>query len=210
MPTSLPPKFHETEMRAILQEAMRRRGTVEPAIPETTNRLRETTLRFLGELFPQQRTFVDDPSKRVAALCTRRAGKSTSLVFKAIRTALAYPNTLIPYIALSRDHARDLFWMPLKQLNARYQFGFHFNETSLSAQAPNGTRILLLGASRTDDIERLRGPKYPLVMLDEAQSFGAHIEALVISIVGPALRDLAGQMVMTGTPGPICAGFFMM
>jgi len=205
---SKPKKLVDTEIRAILGEWQRRVGKVAPPKQQATARVQETEYRFMKELFPEQVAFVNDDSKRVAALCTRRAGKTTALVYKAIRTCLRFPGALIPYIALSRDHARDLFWAPLKELNARYGFGFTFNETQLAATAPNGCRIILLGASKTDDIERLRGPKYPLVMLDEAASFGTHIETLIISIVGPALRDLGGQMVMTGTPGSICAGFF--
>ncbi len=93
-------------------------------------------------------------------------------------------------------------------MNARWGFGMDFNETSLTATLPNKSQIWLVGASHADDIERLRGPKYPLVILDESASFGPHIEALIMEVIGPALRDLDGTLVMTGTPGRVPTGLF--
>jgi hypothetical protein len=103
---------------------------------------------------------------------------------------------------------KQLMWRELKALNQRWGFQMEFNETSLIASMPSGSRIWLLGASHADDIARLRGHKYPLVCLDESASFGSHIEELVVEVVEPALLDYDGTLVLAGTPGRRPTGLF--
>ncbi len=46
------------------------------------------------------------------------------------------------------------------------------------------------------------------MVIDEAGSFGPHIAALVEQVLGPALLDFRGTMVLVGTPTARCAGWF--
>lgn len=199
----------EIEKRAVLKEAQKRFGA--PAAQQEAKldlRQQERTHAFMKALHSHQLAFASDPSRRKAALCTRRAGKSTVACFMMIKAALDYDGCLVPYITITRENAQKMMWKELKHLNRRFSFGMEFNETSLTAVFPNGSSIWLMGAKHKDDIERLRGPKYPLAVLDEAASFGPHIEALLLEVLAPALRDYLGTMVMIGTPGPIPAGLF--
>jgi hypothetical protein len=198
------------EAKAILKELDKRAGLVPQK--ETTNaattRQLERSHRFMKSLHEKQVLFAEDKSTRKAALCTRRAGKTTVSAFIMCRTALEYEGCLIPYITITLDNAKKVMWEELKILNRKWGFEMVFNETTATATFPNGSRIWMLGAKHKDDIERLRGPKYPLVVLDEAASFGAHIENLLQEVLEPALLDYEGTMLMIGTPGPVPAGLF--
>lgn len=176
--------------------------------PRANDRDMERQHAFLRSLFPEQLAFVLDPSKRKAAQCGRRSGKTVGLIFLGLKAQREYPGCTIPYIALDRESAKRLFWRPLKQIDKQFGFGLRFNETHLHATAPNGSVIWLIGAKDEDDIEKLRGDRYPLVMVDESASFKSHIEALVEEVVEPALEDLDGTLVLVGTPGRVPAGLF--
>jgi len=46
------------------------------------------------------------------------------------------------------------------------------------------------------------------VAVDEAQAFAGYLQELVEDVLEPTLLDTNGQLALTGTPGPVCAGYF--
>lgn len=159
-------------------------------------------------LFPQQRAFVDDPSTLLAALTDRRAGKTNAMAAKLYLTALQYPNSICPYIALTYWSAENILWPVMKEMKYKFHLPLELKEASLTAELPNGSRIPLLGANTKDFMDKLRGPKYPIVGIDEAASFRSHLKSMIEEILLPAVSDYNGQIVMVGTPGPIPVGYF--
>jgi hypothetical protein len=100
-------------------------------------------------------------------------------------------------------------WKMLQELNEKYGLGAEFKEASLRVILQNGSEIKLHGADQKNYINKLKGGKYPLVAIDEAQAFGAHLEDLVDEVLTPAISDYDdGQIVLTGTPGPVPKGYF--
>lgn len=160
--------------------------------------------------FPKQEAFVNDPSPFVGACCTRRAGKSNGLALRFYNQMLAMPNTLSRYIALTRDSAKDIMWPTLHELNDTHGWGAEFIENPLTMVIPNGSRLRLIGADMQNFIQRLRGAKVAATAIDEAQSFGPHIESLVNDVIVPTMADYDGKawLAITGTPGLIPKGFF--
>ncbi|NJM09705.1 MAG: hypothetical protein HC883_02065, partial [Bdellovibrionaceae bacterium] len=159
--------------------------------------------------FPKQRAFVEDPGRYLAALCTRRAGKSNGLGFRLYRAALKYPGSISPYIALTRSSAKNIMWPVFREINERYGLGAEMVESTLEIKLPNKSVIALFGADMKNFIERLRGPKYPFAAVDEAQAFRNHIHSLVDDILTPAVSDYPdGAIALTGTPGPVAKGLF--
>lgn len=159
--------------------------------------------------FPEQDAFVLDASRQLAALCTRRAGKSNGLGLRFYRTLLRYPNALCPYIALTRESAKNIMWEVLQEQDARFKLGAKFTESNLTATLPNGGRIQLFGADMQNFIVRLKGIKTPGAGIDESQDFGPHLEKLVDDVIKPATIDYPdGWVALTGTAGPIPYGFF--
>ncbi len=168
----------------------------------------QSKINFEEDLFKEQLAFVTDPSDRKVAVCSRRAGKTHSLVFYMIMEANKRPFVQIPYITLTRAQAKRNIWLTIQELNKKYELGGKFNGNELTVTFPNGSVIFLCGANDETEIQRLRGGKYPLAVIDEAQSFRPFIRTLIRDILEPAVADYRGTIVMTGTPGPACAGFY--
>lgn len=159
-------------------------------------------------LFPAQKLFVDDESTLLCALTDRRAGKTNAMAAKLYLAALKYPNSICPYIALTYWSAENILWPVMKEMKAKFHLPMTLKEASLTAELPNGSRIPLLGANTKDFMDKLRGPKYPIVGIDEAASFRTHLKAMIEEILLPAVSDYNGQIAMVGTPGPIPLGYF--
>ena len=188
-------KMDSKQARRVLQEA----GT-------RLRRMEE--LQFERLLFGPQRKFVEDESKLKAAVCSRRAGKSYGISLLALKTAMQYSDALVPVITLTRQQAKRIVWPVFQSLNRTIGLGLRFNHNELTATLPNGSQIFLCGANDESEIERLRGPKYPLVIIDEAQSFRPFLAQMIADIIEPAVLDYDGTITLTGTPNATCTGYF--
>lgn len=163
----------------------------------------------LNDNFPQQNSFINEPSRFLAAQCSRRAGKSNALALKFFRTMEKYPNTQCIYIALTRDSARSIMWPVLMEHNEKYKLNCEFLESKLMIRHPNGASLRLVGADSKNFIRRLKGVKAPGVAIDEAQDFGTHLQTLVDDVLTPTISDFPdGWLALTGTPGPVPNGYF--
>ena len=192
--------------REVLEAAVGRFG-----IPKKTKVPRQTadiTLNFKRHLFKEQLDFINDPSKRKAALCTRRAGKSFAVSRYLIQEAIDNPETLCVYIARTREAAKRILWNMLKQANKQYRLGLKFNNATLIARFPNGSEIIFTGANDASDVDKLRGAAFSLAVLDEAAFFNINVKELVRDVLSPALLDSDGTLAMISTPNEVCAGFF--
>lgn len=159
--------------------------------------------------FPAQEKFVNDTSQFIAACCTRRAGKTSGLGLRFIRTMQKYPGSMSRYIALTRDSARDIMWPVLQDLNDRLSLGAEFTDHNLTMTLPNQATLKLFGADMKNFIRRLKGAKSPAVAIDEAQEFGEHLGSLIDDVLTPTIADYSGSwLALTGTPGPIPRGVF--
>ncbi len=122
---------------------------------------------------------------------------------------LLNPASNILYLAQTSKVARLYIWVELRRLCDRYDLPFTFTQNLLwITHKRTGGKIVLAGVDNADEIEKFRGPHWLIVGLDEAASFGAHIESLILEVVGPALRDHNGTLIMIGTAGRLKAGLF--
>lgn len=162
----------------------------------------------LAGCFDKQLAFILDPARRKAAICGRRAGKTHSMIRYMIKVAKSRSKALVIYIGITRRTAKDQIWEPLEEANRQLGLGAKFNKTDLVMTFPNGSRIQIYGADKKDQIEKLRGFAFDLVVLDEAGSYGAHFASLIEDVIEPGLEDYQGTLVMVGTPVPACVGYF--
>lgn len=159
--------------------------------------------------FPKQNAFIEDPSRFLAAQCSRRAGKTNGLAVKFFKTLEKYPGAQCLYLALTRDSAINILWPVLKEHNDEYKIGCEFVESKLVMNHPNGSKLRLLGADGKNFIKRLKGIKSPGVGVDEAQDFGGHLQSLIDDVLTPVISDYKdGWIALTGTPGPVPSGYF--
>lgn len=165
------------------------------------------SLTFKPKLFSQQVSFIKDPRKLKAAICSRRAGKTHMACSYVVAEALKHPNCTVPYVALTRGHAKRIAWKTLLELTRPY-WKSEPNLTELRVTLLNGSDIFLAGANDEATAEVFRGQKFPLVVLDECASFRSHFKEMVEEVIEPALIDLNGTLAMIGTPSARLSGLF--
>lgn len=180
-----------------------------PSRPEASEELKR---RKSGVLFPvdglfkAQRVFNADEARYKAALNTRRSGKSHLAAARLLNAALEVP-CMCPYIALTRESARRIMWPTLLELNDKYKLGADPQESSLTFKVGK-SEIFLVGADQKNFMRKLLGGKYRRAVIDEAQAFGDHLEAMIDDVLTPTLVDLNGDLDLYGTPGLRPSGFF--
>lgn len=165
--------------------------------------------KLLKRCFKQQSALIEDPAQRKAVLCGRGAGKSYALAIYMMVVCLRTPRARCVFLAITREKAKEILWLVLKELNEDFELGFKFNEADISATAGNGARIRLRGCENSGDVDKLRGEPFHLVVLDESKSWSKSLlEELFEEAIEPRLRDFSGTLVMAGTPGNVLAGPF--
>lgn len=197
MPTAL----DEDAALAVLRYVVRKYGRQEMAAQEAIAALERDT-------FARQKHLITDPARRIACRTGRRGGKTTSLERKMLRSALRAPNSFSCYIALTRRNAKLLLWPELLVLNDRYKIGGIPNRSDLTLTLPNGHIIFMGGADTAGEIDKYRQFRYTTAAIDEAGTFGPWLQDLVEAVIEPATIETKGQILICGTPGPVCEGYY--
>ena len=160
-----------------------------------------------AELFAEQLAFIDDPSRNKAALCTRRAGKTSIMARYCTMRCPEHPRALIRIWGISRLRSKQLLWQEFLDVAARHKVPIKTHETELTIRFANGSEIRLLGADKDKEAQKKRGDKTLMeVILEPAlRPLPAHAGRRR----GRALSlRLAGDDVHGGTPGPVPTGFW--
>lgn len=158
--------------------------------------------------FDTQLKFVSDKSRFKTAVCSRRAGKTVGIAADLVYTCLKNSRVNCLYITLNRRTAHAIIWQDLKSILEDYEIDCKLNETTLTIEFSNKSKIYVAGAKDQTEVEKFRGWKLKKVYIDEAQSFRPYIKYFIDDVLLPALRDHRGSLAITGTPGPILAGPF--
>ncbi len=157
---------------------------------------------------PQMRA-VASKAKRKVLRCGRRAGKTKAVAIKLFLSALQEPIVPVLYLTLTRENAREIIWEDLLSINEEFGLGGVAHMQHLEITLPNGGKIQLRGAHTERETSKIRGKKFKLAIIDEAQSFPDRIlEPLIKDIVGPTLLDYQGELWLVGTPPPLRRGYF--
>lgn len=189
-------------------------------LDELEKRSRKPKLQLVDKDFPKQADFVEDQSPLQASLCTRRAGKSYGAGLKLFREALLFPGCSCLYLALTRNSAKNIMWKDVvKDINRKFELNAKFNESELLITLPNGpdpkdpydggSEIKLAGMdSGKDEMEKVLGGKYRIVLIDEAGSWKQDLYKMVFEHLEPAVADWNGYIVLIGTPTAFTFGLF--
>lgn len=170
----------------------------------------EGSFKLNEAAFQQQIEFIKDKARLKALFCTRRAAKSYTGGLYLIQEALAHPGSNSLFIALTRQSAHGIIWKDiLRELDLKYRLNIKFNETLLTATLPNGSVIWVTGADTDEqEMNKLLGKKYKLVVIDESSMFGINMHQLVYGILKPATADQRGTICLLGTASNITRGLF--
>lgn len=159
--------------------------------------------------FSQQYSFFREGEERFrTAVCSRRSGKTVGIVADMFDTCLLEPNIICLYITMTKQNARNIIWADIERIKDKYNLECKLDQTRLSVKFPNGSKIAIEGVKDRTEIEKYRGWKLRKCYIDECQSFKPYLAELVKDVIIPALRDLRGELYLTGTPGPVPAGTF--
>ena len=150
----------------------------------------------------QQEVFDNDTDKTILAICSRRSGK-TELMGRLLVKRLLKPDQHVVYINRSFDAAVRQISKPFDV--AMQSVGDSLKITSGSiggglVQFDNGSWLFIAGNNNASDVNKIRGEKVALAIVDE---FGhmRHLKELVQEVLQPATIDYAdSQMVFVGTP----------
>lgn len=177
---------------------------------ELLDKAQETKFKVRELAFKQQQEFIFDPARLKALFCTRRAAKSFTGGIYLIKEALENPGCNCLFIGLTRQSAHGIIWKDiLRVLDQKFQLNIKFNETLLTATLPNGSVIWVTGADTDEqEMNKLLGKKYRLVILDEASMFSINMQQLVYGVLKPATADQRGTICMLGTSSNIARGLF--
>lgn len=174
---------------------------------------RETKARaILDELFDKQKVVARswlNGQRFMSLCCSRRAGK-TQLLARMIAIALVHagPSEWVVFGARTLQIARDIIWSELFRINQRHELGWKLNEQHGTITTPAGGCFRLVGVVDKKSVEKVRGKRYRLVVLDEAATYQELLQRLYNDAFRPGLVDLGGALVLSGTPGYVCAGYW--
>jgi hypothetical protein len=94
-------------------------------------------------------------------------------------------------------------------LNAAYKLGLTIRVSTGTVVEPNGHVIQLYGLRDTTQADLIRGQKFRRVVVDEAGAFDDELLKYSLeSVIHPTLLDWRGDLVVSGTPGPIPKGYY--
>jgi len=163
--------------------------------------------RLLALLGPEQRALCEDPSALTAACTGRRAGKTTTFIARAKRTWKRRPDARCIFVGPTIDDAVDILWDDLARWNRELGLGLVEHWSDLQWTCGPGV-LDFAGFATRKQADKLRGKKYHLVWIDEAQLGPDWFEYFVQESLLPTLLDFGGDVVMTGTPGITADGLF--
>lgn len=174
----------------------------EAARLERAGEVEEVDRRLLAGLHPYQQAAANDPSRLIVLLCGGRAGKTTLIQRRFARRCNRTRNARTLYLTLTKGHAKELMWDPLKDMADEYRLLFHWNESDLIATLKRtGGQIKLVGADDRREADKLRGVPRHEIAIDESASFQPRDLAYILDkAIGPRIDDYLGTLLLAGTP----------
>lgn len=170
--------------------------------------------RLSAEWFPAQRAFYTSTARKVAALCSRRAGKSRGGNANMLRQAATTPHGRFLYINETRAEAKRLAWYGARgdgmaSLVERHKLPAVSNLSDLTIRFPAiDSWIYMIGADDEAGVRKALGVPYHEVWWDEAQKIPSKLAQPITEVLLPTLLDYGGRLRFTGTPVRHMTGMF--
>lgn len=141
--------------------------------------------------------------RRAIIINSRRSGKTELLGRLAVAEAIRNPDAHIVYFNRSSSAAIRQIRQPFENA-MKAQSAISVVKGSIEAQElhfSNGGQMLVLGNNNIADVDKVRGERISLCILDEC-GHQKNIRQLVREVIGPALKDYGtkGQLIIVGTP----------
>jgi len=144
-------------------------------------------------LNPGQRSVADAEQRFRVIIAGRRWGK-TYLATRELARFSRWPDRRCWYIAPSYRMAKQIVWDPLKYRLMDLNWVSRVNESDLTIDLVNGSKISLRGADNRDS---LRGVGLDFIVMDE---FAYMDERVWTEVLRPTLSDKTGHAMFISTP----------
>lgn len=173
-------------------------------------RRKEQQIRWQPEefLFARQLEVFNSKAPYKCKRIGRRGGKSYEAAAALITEGFKHPNSDPLYVTTTRQDARDIMDRAFQLIDLKFKLGLNQNKATGDISLPNGSKILMRGAGTMREINKLRGPAYPCVVIDEVQNFGPDLHYLIDEVCEPAVAQFHGWISISGTPPPVQYGPF--
>lgn len=148
----------------------------------------------------QKEVYDNDHDKGIIIINSRRSGK-TELLGRLATKGLLKPDGHVVYINRNSTAAIRQIRGPLE--TALEKVGLKCIKGSVDAQEmhfENGSQLIIIGNNNAADIDKLRGERISMCLLDEC-AHQRNMKQLVREVISPAMKDYAdSQLIMVGTP----------
>lgn len=166
-------------------------------------------------MFGPQRAFIEHrAAPKRSACCSRRAGKTQGIIRGMLERCVERPRSVAVYFTTSLARAKKMVWdcadgIPMLISDLRIDAICEPNESEHRVSFKNGSVLWVTGCETMPDARKWKGLRYDIAVLDEAQDWTEEILGYMINeALAPALMDRRGELLVTGTPGPVLAGLF--
>lgn len=147
----------------------------------------------------QQNVYDNNQDSMILVINSRRTGK-TELAGRLLAKRILRPDQHVVYINRSFDAAARQIQKPVE--TALEAGSVHYSGTIGGGRLDfdNGSWLLVIGNNNAADVNKLRGEKIALCIIDEC-GHQRHLRELVQDVISPAMIDYAdSQIIFIGTP----------
>lgn len=145
----------------------------------------------------------------MTVLAPRRWGKTEGIIRYACRLADRLSARRIAYIGQEKQKAQSLVFEMFDDLNDVKKFRAKKNQQKGFIRWRNRSILSIHGTDKPKSMRMLRGFKFDLIIVDEAQDFCyINVDELINRVLIPCLQDRRGRIFMAGTPGEESRGYF--
>jgi hypothetical protein len=141
---------------------------------------------------PWQSDVMLSGAKRLAVLCPRQSGKSTTVAAHALHHALYRPNSVVLIVSRAKRQSDLLFEKVIDIFNAIPDKPTGARVMAGRLELPNGSRIISLPGNE----KTVRGLSADLVIVDEA----AQVPDALFNTVVPMVAARKGRIIALSTP----------
>jgi hypothetical protein len=178
-------------------------------LKELINRLR-TKVDVYSNCFERQNICRLDKSRLKAYNATRRAGKSDIMAKEALEPCVNEHGVTVLYMGLTLDSVREIIYDVIIREIERCGVAYKgYEREGVIKILETNSKIKLVGIDTSyREMKKVLGTKPRRVLIDESGSMTINMEKLIYQMIGPALIDLQGEIILGGTCEDIPNTFF--
>ena len=145
------------------------------------------------------------PRTRAFLLESRKIGKTLGLLMYADKFGRQRPGSIIRFAFPTKIQGKTIILPLMDEMQedcpADLRWVNHEAAEGCWILPHNGSKLYLAGTDTADQVDRLRGPRSDLIVLDEVPTFNEKtLMYLVNSVLWPQTLNSGGLMIMSGTP----------